>query len=72
MNSGGGVIGFLDAEDEGSEGPPPPPLPAEGPSPDDDGVVVVPSEVALYEPDDNYWDPHPGSQAWARIHVRAG
>jgi len=61
------VLALLDGSDvEGMQPPPAPPPPGEP-----EVVVEVPPELVPYEPEVDYWDPHLGRMAWARIHVQA-
>ena len=60
-------MALLDGSDAEVEPVPPAPPPPGGP----EGVVEVPLELVPYEPESDYWDPHPGRMAWAMIHVQA-
>jgi len=64
---GGGILALLEGSDAQVE--PLPPLPP--PPGDPEGLVEVPPELVPYEPEAEYWGPHPGRLAWARIHVQA-
>ena len=48
-----------------------PPLPAPPPLDGPEGPVEVPPKLVPYGLEEDYWDPHPGRMARARIHVQA-
>ena len=64
---GGGVLALLDGSDADGMPPPPAPPPLDGP----EVAVEDPLELVPCELEEDYWGPHLGRMAWARIHVQA-